>query len=118
MRLLIDECIDERLRLLFPAYECQTARFAGLAGLKRDLQKQLTEWQRELGLELADCGCPPRRDDLLAELSFSAAAGHTSPTLGLQSLDLSKLNLRAMTVDSVAESGRRSAPGSRTSGAS
>jgi predicted nuclease of predicted toxin-antitoxin system len=34
MRLLIDECIDERLRLLFPAYGCQTARFAGLAGLK------------------------------------------------------------------------------------
>jgi len=34
MRLLIDECIDERLRLLFPGYECQTARFANLAGLK------------------------------------------------------------------------------------
>ena len=34
MRLLIDECIDERLRLLFPAYDCQTARFAKLAGLK------------------------------------------------------------------------------------
>jgi predicted nuclease of predicted toxin-antitoxin system len=34
MRLLIDECIDERLRLLFPGYDCQTARFANLAGLK------------------------------------------------------------------------------------
>ena len=34
MRLLIDECIDERLRLLFPGYDCQTARFAKLAGLK------------------------------------------------------------------------------------
>ena len=34
MRLLIDECVDERLRLLFPGYECQTARFANLAGLK------------------------------------------------------------------------------------
>jgi hypothetical protein len=30
MRLLI----DERLRLLFPGYDCQTARFAKLAGLK------------------------------------------------------------------------------------
>jgi len=28
MRLLVDECVDERLRLLFPGYECQTARFA------------------------------------------------------------------------------------------
>jgi hypothetical protein len=34
MRLLIDECIDERLRLLFPDYDCQTARYAGFAGLK------------------------------------------------------------------------------------
>ena len=34
MRVLIDECIDERLRLLFAGHECQTARFAGLAGLK------------------------------------------------------------------------------------
>ena len=34
MRLLIDECIDERLRLLFPGHDCQTARFAKLAGLK------------------------------------------------------------------------------------
>src|SRR5258707_11654659 len=34
MRLLIDECVDERLRLLFPGYDCQTARFANLAGLK------------------------------------------------------------------------------------
>jgi hypothetical protein len=34
MRLLIDECVDEDLRHLFPAYDCQTARFAKLAGLK------------------------------------------------------------------------------------
>lgn len=34
MRLLIDECVDERLRLLFPGHDCQTARFAALAGLK------------------------------------------------------------------------------------
>jgi predicted nuclease of predicted toxin-antitoxin system len=34
MRLLIDECVDERLRFLFPGHECQSARFANLAGLK------------------------------------------------------------------------------------
>ena len=33
MRLLIDECVDERLRLLFRGHECQTARFANPAGL-------------------------------------------------------------------------------------
>ena len=34
MRLLLDECIDERLRFLLPGYDCQTASFAKLAGLK------------------------------------------------------------------------------------
>jgi len=34
MRLLVDECVDERLRFLFPGHDCQTARFANLAGLK------------------------------------------------------------------------------------
>ena len=34
MRLLFDECVDERLRLLFRSHDCQTARFANLAGLK------------------------------------------------------------------------------------
>ena len=38
-RLLIDECVDERLRRLFPGYDCQTARFANLAGLS-SLSKQ------------------------------------------------------------------------------
>jgi predicted nuclease of predicted toxin-antitoxin system len=34
MKLLVDECIDERLRLSFSDHDCQTARFAGFAGMK------------------------------------------------------------------------------------
>lgn len=34
MRILIDECIDERLRHEFSAHDCQTARYARLAGLR------------------------------------------------------------------------------------
>lgn len=34
MRILIDECVDERLRNSIPGHDCQTARYAGLAGLK------------------------------------------------------------------------------------
>ena len=34
MRILIDECVDDRLRLLFAGHDCQTARFAGMAGMK------------------------------------------------------------------------------------
>jgi predicted nuclease of predicted toxin-antitoxin system len=33
MRILIDECIDERLRNSLTGHDCQTARYAGLAGL-------------------------------------------------------------------------------------
>lgn len=34
IRVLLDECVDERLRFSLPDFECQTARFARLAGLK------------------------------------------------------------------------------------
>ena len=34
MRILIDECIDERFRNYLPGHECQTARYAGLAGFE------------------------------------------------------------------------------------
>src|ERR1700735_3330344 len=34
MRILIDECIDERFRNYLPRHDCRTARDAGLAGLK------------------------------------------------------------------------------------
>jgi hypothetical protein len=34
MRILIDECIDERFRNALPGHDCQTARYAKLAGLK------------------------------------------------------------------------------------
>ena len=34
MRILIDECIDQQFRNSIPGHECQTAQYAGLAGLK------------------------------------------------------------------------------------
>lgn len=34
MRILLDECVDQRLRHLFAEHECQTAGYANLAGLK------------------------------------------------------------------------------------
>ena len=40
---MIDECVDERLRLLFPGHDCQTARFAGLAGLKNGCLPEAAE---------------------------------------------------------------------------
>ena len=34
MRILLDECVDEQLRHSFAGHVCQTARYAGLAGLE------------------------------------------------------------------------------------
>jgi predicted nuclease of predicted toxin-antitoxin system len=34
MRVLLDECIDQRLRNSFSGHDCQTARYSGFAGLR------------------------------------------------------------------------------------
>ncbi len=34
MKILLDECVDQKLRLLIPGHDCQTAFYAKLAGLK------------------------------------------------------------------------------------
>jgi hypothetical protein len=34
MRVLLDECVDERLRHSFAEHDCETARLAGFVGLK------------------------------------------------------------------------------------
>jgi len=49
VKLLIDECVDERLRLLFPGHDCQTARFANLVGLKNG---RLLEAAEEAGFDV------------------------------------------------------------------
>ncbi len=56
MRLLLDECIDERLRLLFPNHDCQTARFADLAGLKNGLLLEAAWVGATMGVEPAVIG--------------------------------------------------------------
>ncbi len=49
MKLRVDECIDERLRLSFPSHDCVSARFAGLAGLKNG---QLLDAAEAAGFEV------------------------------------------------------------------
>jgi hypothetical protein len=34
MRVLLDECVNEGLRKCLPGHDCQTARYAGFAGLE------------------------------------------------------------------------------------
>ena len=43
MRILIDECVDERFRNSLIGHECQTVRYAGMAGLKNGELLNLAE---------------------------------------------------------------------------
>jgi len=58
MRILLDECVDERFRHEFPGHDCQTVRFAKLAGLKNG---QLLAAAEAAGIDLlitVDQGIP------------------------------------------------------------
>lgn len=43
MKILLDECVDQRLRLQLTEYECQTAVFAGFSGFKNGALLQTAE---------------------------------------------------------------------------
>ncbi|MCU0245256.1 MAG: hypothetical protein MUC42_01705 [Bryobacter sp.] len=43
MRILIDECVDQRIRFLFEDFDCRTAGYSGLAGLSNGALLQAAE---------------------------------------------------------------------------
>ncbi|MBZ5600966.1 MAG: hypothetical protein LAO79_01520 [Acidobacteriia bacterium] len=49
MRILLDECIDQRLRHCFGGHDCQTAAYANFAGLKNG---RLLEAAEQAGFEV------------------------------------------------------------------
>lgn len=78
MRLLIDECLDERIRLSFPGHDCQTARFANLAGLKNG---QLLEAAEAAGFDVlitADQNIPHHQNLNRRKLSLLIFRGRTN----------------------------------------
>lgn len=56
MRLLLDECVDQQLRHHFQGHDCQTARYAGLAGLENGDLLGAAEAARFDALLTVDCG--------------------------------------------------------------
>ena len=86
MRLLIDECIDERLRLLFPGHDCQTARFAKLAGLKNG---RLLEAAEAAGFDVlitTDQSIPDQQNLARRRLSLIILCGPPNRLRDLESL--------------------------------
>jgi hypothetical protein len=82
----IDECIDERLRLLFPGYECQTARFAKLAGLKNGRLLDAAEVAGFDVLITADQNIPDRQNLAGRRISLVIVCGATNRLRDLERL--------------------------------
>ncbi len=85
MRLLIDECVDEHLRLLFAGHECQTARFANLAGLKNGLLLEAAEAAGFDILVTVDQSIPDQQNLAGRKISLMILCG---PTNRLRDLEL------------------------------
>jgi predicted nuclease of predicted toxin-antitoxin system len=86
MRLLIDECVDERLRRLFPGHDCQTARFANLAGLKNG---QLLDAAEAAGFDVlvtVDRNIPDQQDLAGRRISLIILHGSTNRLRDLELL--------------------------------
>jgi hypothetical protein len=86
MRLLPDECIDERLRLLLPGYDCQTARFAKLAGMKNGLLLDAAEAAGFEVLITADQKIPDQQNLTGRGISLVILCGATNRLRGLKLL--------------------------------
>src|SRR5664279_5607180 len=86
MRLLVDECVDERLRLLFAGYDCQTARFANLAGLKNG---RLLEAAEAAGFDVlipVDQNIPDQQNLAQRSIAVVILCGRTSRLRDLEIL--------------------------------
>jgi hypothetical protein len=86
MRLLIDECVDERLRLLFSHHDCQTARFANLAGLKNGRLLQAAEDAGFDVLITVDQSIPDQQNLTGRRISLVILCGPTSRLRDLEPL--------------------------------
>ena len=96
MRLLIDECIDERLRLLFPGHEVETARYANLAGLKNG---RLLEAAEEAGFDVlitADQNIPDQQNLSGRKIALVILCGRTNRLRDLALLVLAAVSAIAL----------------------
>jgi len=78
MKLLVNECVDERLRLLFPGHDCQTARFANLTGLKNG---HLLESAEAAGFDVlitVDQNIPDQQNLNLRSIALVILCGRTN----------------------------------------
>ena len=78
MKLLLDECVDERLRYSFAGLDCHTARYAGLAGLKNGLLLDAAETAGFDVLITVDQNIPEQQNLSAQRISILILCGPTN----------------------------------------
>lgn len=96
MRLLLDECIDHRLRLLFAGYDCVSAKYAGLAGLKNGRLLDAAEAGGFAVLIPADQEIFYQQDLRKRQISILVLCGRTNRRKDLERLIPAALNTLAV----------------------
>lgn len=78
MRILLDECVDQRLRLLFTGHDCQTAGYAKLAGLKNGALLTAAEAAGFRALITTDQGIPEQQNLELRQIAILVLCAPTN----------------------------------------
>ena len=86
MRILLDECVDERLRHLFHQHDCQSARFAGFAGLKNGALLSAAEAAGFEVIVTVDQHIPDQQSLANRHISLLILRGRTNRLADLKSL--------------------------------
>jgi len=98
MRILLDECVDQRLRLLFTTHDCQTASYARLSGLKNGALLTAAESAGFDVLLTTDQGIPHQQNLVMRRISIVILC---APTNRLADLTL-LLPAALLALDSIA----------------
>ena len=86
MRILLDECVDQRFRLLLAGHECQTAVYAGLAGLKNGALLDAAESAGFEAMITTDQGIPFQQNLNLRRITIIILSGPTNRLADLRPL--------------------------------
>ena len=86
MRVLLDECVDERLRHLFHQHDCQTARYAGFASLKNGALLLAAEAGGFQVIVTVDQNIPDQQSLARWRISLLILCGRTNRLSDLKSL--------------------------------
>ncbi len=86
MRILLDECVDQRLRLLFPGHDCQTAAYANLSGLKNGVLLATAESAGFEAMITTDQEIPYQQNFELRRISVLVLCARTNRLVDIERL--------------------------------